>query len=163
VAQDGTVTRQRGIRWVVWWVVLFGLWLLFAGEWSWLVAAWGAGLSLIATVGAGVVARQGLFDARGRWSWVRELGSAAVAVVVDFAILTRALAGAVIEGRRERGLFIEDASSAAGHAPLAAGRRAWVTLVATWSPNCYVVDIDPDSGRRIIHDLQSHRASELPA
>jgi len=163
VARNGTGAWRRGSRWVAWWAVLFALWLLFAGEWTRLVAVWGAALSAVATVSAGVVAGQGLLDARGRWGWARELGSAGTAVVVDFAILTRALVAAVVTGRREVGLFVEDGSSGAGGGPLAAGRRAWVAVVATWSPNCYVVDIDPESGRRLIHDLRSHRASELPA
>jgi len=163
VARNGTGAGRRGIRWVAWWAVLFALWVLFAGEWTALVAVWGAVLSLVATGSAGVVVRQGLLDARGRWGWARELGPSATAVVVDFTILTRALVAAVATGRREVGLFVEDESSGAGDGPLPAGRRAWVALVATWSPNCYVVDIDPGSGRRIIHDLKSHRASELPA
>jgi hypothetical protein len=163
VAHPGTGGWRRVLRWVAWWAVLFGLWLLFVGEWTWLVAVWGAGLSFLATVSAGVVAAQGLLDARGRWSWARELGPSATAVVVDFVILTRALVAAVVTGRREVGLFVEDGSSGAGDGPLAAGRRAWIAVVATWSPNCYVVDIDPGSGRRILHDLQPHRASELPA
>jgi hypothetical protein len=38
-----------------------------------------------------------------------------------------------------------------------------VELVATWSPNCYVIDISPESGRRLLHDLRPHRASEQPS
>lgn len=159
---DGTAPRVRSLRSLLWWPVLFALWLLFVGEWTRLVAIWGAGLTLAGTVGAAAVVRRGLLDVRGRWGWLRELGSAAVAVVVDFGILTAELARAIAGRRRRVGVFLVD-RSAAGSDRLAAGRRAWITLVATWSPNCYVLDVDAETGRRLIHDLRPHRSSELPA
>jgi hypothetical protein len=162
VAEDRSMRHRHGVRLLIWWPALFALWLLFAGEWSWLIGVWGAAMASLATVSTGVVARQGLLDVRGRVGWCRELGPAAVAVVVDFGILTWVLVTALLRRRRETGVFLEDRSTA-GDGPLEAGRRTWVTLVATWSPNCYVVDIDPKSGRRMIHDLHPHRASELPA
>lgn len=156
------IPRPRPARLLTWWVVLFALWLLFAGQWSGLIAAWGAGLALVAALGGEVVAGQGLLSVRWRPGWLRELGPALVAVVVDFLIITRALAVAIATGRRRLGAFGED-RSAAGSGELPAGRRAWVTLVATWSPNCYVLDIDPETGRRLVHDLEPHRLSEQPA
>lgn len=161
MVDDRTGRRGHGLGVLIWWPLLFALWVLFAGEWSWLIAGWGAVLASIATVGAGVVARQGLLDVHGRFGWARELGPAAIAVVVDFGILTRVLVTAMIRRRREAGVFLEDRSTA-GEGRLQAGRRTWVALVATWSPNCYVVDIAPHSGRRMIHDLRPHRPSELP-
>lgn len=141
---------------------LFALWLLFVGQWSWLIGAWGAGLALIAAFGGEVVAGQGLLSVRWRPGWVRELGPAALGVVVDFLIVTRALAVAVAGGRRRLGVFRED-RSATGSGELPTGRRAWVELVATWSPNCYVLDIDPETGRRLVHDLVPRTSSEQPA
>lgn len=159
---DDDATGRPGLcRLLRWWPALFALWLLFVGEWTWLVAIWGAGLSLVAAASAVAVGRHGLLDLRGRWAWAPELASAGLAVVVDFGILTRELATAIVRRRREVGVFLHD-SSTAGTGRLASGRRAWVTLVATWSPNCYVVDIDRKSGRRLIHDLRPHRSSETP-
>lgn len=154
-------SRSVGARAAVWWPVMFALWLLLAGEWSRPVVIWGVTLSSTAAAAARVVARQGMLTARARWRWVPEVASAATAVVVDFAVLTRALAGAMLHRQRRLGVWRVD-DSAAGASRLAAGRRAWVTLVATWSPNCYVVDIDPDTGRRLMHDLRPRRSSELP-
>lgn len=145
-----------------WWPPLFVLWMLFVGEWSWLIGFWGAGMALAAAAGAEIVAREGMLDVRGRWSWCRELGPAAAAVVVDLAILARELAAAIFARRRHAGVFLEDAGMA-GSGASAAGRRAWVEFVATWSPNCYVVDVSPETGRRLIHDLRRHRPSERPS
>lgn len=159
--KDGAM-RASPLRVLGWWPPLFALWMLFAGEWSWQVGVWGAGLSLIAAVSGNIVARHGLPGTRGRWGWWREGVSAAGAVVADFGIVTGVLAGAIAGRRREAGTFRQDVS-AAGTGPLAAGRRAWVELAATWSPNCYVVDISPESGRRLVHDLRPHRSSEEPS
>ena len=143
-------------------MVLFALWLLFAGQWSWLIAAWGAGLALVAALSGEVVAGQGLLSVRWRPGWLRELGPALAAVVVDFLIISRALVVAMVIGRRRLGTFRQDRSTA-GLGELPAGRRAWVTLVATWSPNCYVLDIAPETGRRMVHDLEVHCLSEQPS
>lgn len=155
-------TRASLLRLLGWWPPLFALWVLFAGEWSWQIAVWGVGSSLIAAAAALSVARRGLPGTRGQWAWWREGASAAAAVVVDFGIITRVLAGAIARRRRDAGTFRWDLS-AAGQGQLAKGRRAWVELAATWSPNCYVVDISPESGRRLIHDLRPQRSSELPS
>lgn len=152
----------RVLRLLRWWPPLFALWMLFVGDWSWLIAVWGAAMAMVAAVSAELVGAEGLLDVRGRWSWCRELGPATLAVLVDFWIIVRVLATSIAAGRREAGTFLEDAS-ASGQGPEPAGRRAWVELVATWSPNCYVLDISPDSGRRLIHDLRPHRPSELPS
>lgn len=152
----------RVLRVLRWWPPLFALWMLFVGEWSWLTGVCGAGMALIAAASADFVASVGLLDARGQWSWCRELGPAAVAVIVDFGIVVHVLAKSIAAGRREAGVFRHD-TSASGQDPLAAGRRAWVEVVAGWSPNCYVLDISPHSGRRLIHDLRPRRQSERPS
>jgi hypothetical protein len=159
---EGTTPRVRVLRLLLWWPPLFALWTLFVGEWSWLNAVWGAAMALVAAVSALLVTEEGLLDARGRWAWCRELGAATVAMVVDFSIVVRVLAASVATGRREVGTFREDASEA-GHGPVPSGRRAWVQLVATWSPNCYVLDISPETGRRLLHDLRPDRRSERPS
>lgn len=161
---EGAVPGMRRLRRLLWCPVLFALWLLFAGETSWLVAVWGIGGSLIAMVGVEAVVRRGLLRVRGQWRWIRELGPAALAVPVDFVVITVTLFASLRRRRRDQlavGGFRRD-DSAGGERPVDVGRRAWVATVATWSPNCYVIDIAPDSGRRLIHDLHSRRASELP-
>ncbi|MFB4305030.1 hypothetical protein [Actinomadura sp. GTD37] len=158
---SGTVPA-RMLRVARWWPPLFALWMLFVGDWSWLIGVWGAAMAFIAAVGAELVVAQGLLDVRGRWRWCRELGPATLAVLTDFGIVVRVLATCVATGRREAGTFLHDAG-ASGRGPEPAGRRAWTTLIATWSPNSYVLDISPDSGRRLIHDLRPHRSSERPS
>lgn len=149
-------------RFAGWWIALFGMWLLLAGEGTRLSAIWGAAAALVAAVAATVVAGRAGAAGHVRLRWLAELPRAAVAVVVDLAVVTAALAGSMACGQRERGVFVRDRSRAGGDRE-AAGRRAWVELVATWSANSYVIDVSPATGRRLLHDLVPRRSSESPS
>ena len=142
---------------VAWWVVLFWLWLAFSGEWNWIewVAAAGAATGG-ATVGV-IVREQRQARARFRTGWLRDATGVPLQIVIDFGFLVAALAG----GRRE-GLFRARPSDAGGTTDLAAGRRAFLTVAATFSPNAYVVDIEPEDGTALVHDLVPNRGSEDP-
>lgn len=153
--------RKWLTRLLLWWIVLFGLWLLFAGEWSRLIAVSGAGLALAAAVTAVVLAGPPP-GARRRVGRARELPSAALATIVDFGILTWILVVALTHGTRHLGVFRTD-DSTAGSGEDAVSGRVWVTLLASWSANSYVVDVDPATGRRLLHDLVPSRGSERPA
>lgn len=81
--------------------------------------------------------------------------------VVDFGVICAVLVRSMAAGRRDRvGRFVRtDVGGAEAEAgPVA----AWLTVVATYSPNAYVVDVDRVSGRALLHDLRPLRASEEP-
>jgi hypothetical protein len=83
-------------------------------------------------------------------------------VFVDFGILVWALLASVVRRRVVRGELVVrevEGGSAVGRD---VGRRAWTVLVASYSPNAYVVDLDPETQQVILHDLVPHRASEEP-
>jgi len=150
-----------GARAAVWWLVLFLLWWLIVGSWSVGYAVGGAAAATLVTVAALAAGE----PARGTTSrglgWLRELGSAAVQVALDFAVLVDVLARAV--ARRDRGPMGRTLVRETGaRGPDAAVRRGWVTLVATWSPNAYVIGIEESSGRATLHDLRPWRRSEEP-
>jgi hypothetical protein len=82
-------------------------------------------------------------------------------VVPDFLVLVRVVATAVASGDRgPQGRFVTRETGLTGEE--AAPRRAWVTGLATLSPNAYVLDIDADTGRALVHDLHLWRRSEEP-
>lgn len=148
--------------WVAWWVALFWLWLLLVGQWNReeVVAA-----AIAATIAASLAelarARTG-FSARIPPGRLADLPQALGMVVWDFGIVVWALVVSVARRRVVRGeLFsreLTDGSRAEGTGP-----RAWTTLVASYSPNAFVLDIDPETRHVLIHDLVKHRASEEPA
>jgi hypothetical protein len=150
------------VAWLVWWVALFWLWLLLVGQWNReeLVAA-AIAATIAATLAEVARARTG-FGARIPLGALSDLPPALGMVVVDFGIVIWALLVSVARRKVVRGeLFsreLTDPSRAQGTGP-----RAWTTVVASYSPNAFVLDIDPATRRVVLHDLVRHRASEEPA
>jgi hypothetical protein len=146
------------VAWVGWWLALFWLWLLLVGQWNReqlvaaaiaaAIAASVAELARVRTNFGAPISRRVLADVP------RALGM----VVVDFGILAWALLASVVRRRIARGRFISRGSWAASDA----GPRAWAVLVASYSPNAYVVDVDPDAQQVLLHDLIPNRRSESP-
>lgn len=148
--------------WIAWWIALFWLWLLLVGQWNReeLVAA-----AIAATIAASLAelarVRTG-FSARIPLSGLADLPHALGAVVVDFGILAWALVASVARRRVVRGELYTRELTHRSRAD-GVGPRAWTTLVASYSPNAYVLDIDPETRRVLLHDLVRRRASEEPA
>lgn len=148
--------------WIAWWIALFWLWLLLVGQWNReeLIAA-----AIAATIAASLAelarTRTG-FSAALPAGALSDLPQALGMVVVDFGIVVHALVVGLLRRRVVRGeLFsraLTDPSRAHG-----TGARAWTTLAASFSPNSFVLDIDPETERVLLHDLVVHRASEEPA
>ena len=146
------------VPWLAWWLALFWLWMLLVGEWNhveWiaaaLAAAVAASLAEFARVRAGFAPR---LSVRGLALLPKALGM----VFVDFGIVVWALAVSVARRRVVRGELVSR-ESAVGEG---VGARAWTVLVAAYSPNAYVVDLDPETRQVLVHDLVRNRASEEP-
>ena len=137
---------------VFWWLVLCGAWLLYVGQHTKENAVAGAIAGAIA-VGFGIlVARLGLY----RFAFHARLLSRAATlpwyVLRDFAVVTLAL----LRGR-PAGRFVELDVRAGS-----AGDRALVGLLGSVAPNAYVVDLDADGGRALVHELDPRRARGAP-
>ena len=137
---------------LVFWVVLWWLWMLLAGEWNrtqWIAAAGGAAIA--AFVGEAARSRVGRTPAPP----LRILASVPAAlgmVFVDFALVMWALA------IRKRGAFRTTASAIATDDRA----RPWATYVALVSPNAYVLDFDAEAGTVLTHHLVPNQASQDP-
>jgi hypothetical protein len=146
------------VGWLAWWLALFWLWMLLAGEWNhiqWIAAACAATvaatLAEIARSRAGVAPRVPL-------GWLGRFWSVPHQIAVDFWIVTRALALSVARRRVVRGEYRAHAFPAK-EGP---GVRAWVAWAAQFSPNAYVVEIDVERELVLVHDLVPNRPSEEP-
>lgn len=145
------------VWWAAWTAVLFWLWLAFVGEWDeteWVAAALAA---VVAATAAAVVRHQHELRFRFRLRWLREAARVPLQVVIDFGLLVLALP------RRGEGLFRARPTGPKGRTSEAAGRAAFISVVATFSPNAYVVDADRETGEVLLHDLVPNRRSEEPA
>lgn len=147
---------------LTWWLALFWLWFLLVGEWNReevvaaaIAAALAASIAELARVRTGFAARIPLRD-------LAVLPKALGMVFVDFGILVWALIASVARRRVVRGEFVAREVEGGTAVTRAVGRRAWTVLVASYSPNAYVVDLDPETRRVLLHDLVPHRASEEP-
>ena len=149
--------------WAVSAAVLWWLWLLLAGEWNryeWIAAAGAAAVA----AGVGTVAwARAETPVRLRRRLLRTGWSAFPMVFVDFGILMAALVRSAAGRRVVRGEFRTRPLEAVGSGPAAVGTRVWTTMLADYSPNAYVVDVDRERGLVLLHDLVRRRGSEKPA
>lgn len=151
------------LAWAAWWLPLFWLWFLLVGEWNReelvaaaLAAAVAATLAEFARVRTGFAARIPL---RGLADLPQALGM----VFVDFGIVTWALLVSVARRRVVRGELVSREIAGGSAVARAVGPRAWAVLIASFSPNAYVVDLDPETRQVLLHDLVPYPASEKPA
>jgi multisubunit Na+/H+ antiporter MnhE subunit len=145
--------------WIGTWLALFWLWLLLAGDWNrieWIAAACAAAAA--ATVGE-IARSRARVELRIPLRWLARAWTVPVMILVDFGILLWALLGSLARRRVVRGrLRAHGFPSAEGP-----GVRAWAAYAANFSPNAYVVDIDPERNHALVHDLVPNRSSEKPA
>jgi hypothetical protein len=159
------ISAIRRVRpWLLWWAALAFLWLLVAGDWNRTeivaaacAAAVAATLAEVARTAEPVRAALPLPPR----SLVAVL-QVPWQVLVDLGIVLRALGRALLR-REVEGRFFVRRFDAGGDDPPGASLRAWTVLVAGYSPNAYVVDIDRERNVVLVHDLVPNRASEAPA
>jgi hypothetical protein len=149
-----TAEMRRVAAWLAWFGVLLVFWLLLVGTVQDVERIAGLAAAAIGATAAEVVRSQGLLRYRVEAPWVlRGLGQL-LRVVPDFFRVLAALASP------RRGAFRTVPFPAGGHRDVDRGRRAWVTLTASLAPNRLVVDIDPETGEALVHDLRPGTVSE---
>jgi hypothetical protein len=146
------------VAWVGWWIALFWLWMLLAGDWNhieWIAAASAAAVA--ATLAEVARSRAGV-GFRVPLRWLVRFWTVPHQIVVDFGIITAALWRSLVGRSVVRGEY------RAHRFPASEGQdvRAWAVWAAQYSPNAYVVDIDVERDLVLVHDLVPNRASEEP-
>lgn len=154
---------KQVLAWVAWWLALFWLWLLLAGEWNRqeLVAA-AAAATLAATLAEYARLRTG-FSARVPPRALGDVPRVLLMVAVDFGILVWALLASVARRSIVRGEFVSRELERGTSAAHGVGPRAWTALAASYSPNAYVIAIEQETCTVLLHDLVPNRDSESPA
>jgi hypothetical protein len=147
------------VSWVAWWVALFWLWMLLAGDWNhiqWIAAASAA--TVAATLGEIARARAGVAP-RFPLRWIARGWTVPHQIVIDFGIITAALGRSLLT----RSIVHGEYRAHPFPATEGEGVRAWATWAAQFSPNAYVIEIDVDRELVLVHDLVPNRPSEEPA
>jgi hypothetical protein len=150
------------LAWTAWWIPLFWLWFVLVGEWNRqeIVAA-AIAATIAATIAEFARTRAG-FHARLPLRGLADVPQALGMVVVDFGIVSWALVTSFARRRVVRGRLVSREVEGGAVGVRGVGPRAWTVLVASYSPNAYPIDVDPETGRALIHHLVPHRSSERP-
>ena len=147
----------RVVAWLSWFAVLLILWLVLVGTVQDVEIIAGLFAAAIGASAAEVVRSLGLLNFRVEWRWLRQLWKPLLRVVPEFLLLMFVLA------RPQRGELRTLDFPVGGERGVDAGRRAFAVLATSLAPNRLVVDVDPESGGALVHDLVPQRAStELP-
>jgi hypothetical protein len=147
------------LAWAATWLALFWLWLLLAGDWNRIeIIAAACGAAVAATIAEIARSRAGV-SPRVPLVWVGRAWSVPHQIVVDFGIITAALARSLVRRSVVRGEFRAHPFPARE----GQGVRAWAVWAAQFSPNAYVIEVDADRELVLVHDLVPNRASEKPA
>jgi hypothetical protein len=133
---------------------LLVLWLVLVGTVQDVERIAGLAAAAIGATAAEVVRSQGLLRYRVEARWLGPGTRQLLRVVPDFFRVIAALV------RPSAGAFRTVPFPAGGHRDVDRGRRAWATLTASFAPNRLVVDVDPETGEALVHDLLPGAASE---
>ena len=150
------------LAWTAWWIPLFWLWFVLVGEWNRQEMVAAAISATIAATIAEFARRRTGFRARVPLRALGDLPPALGMVVVDFGIVIWALVASVAHRRVVRGRLVSRKVEGGAVGVRGVGPRAWTVLVASYSPNAYPIDVDPETGGALIHHLVPHRRSERP-
>ena len=138
---------RRVSAWLAWFGGLLILWLLLVGTIAPTERIAGLFAAAIGATAAEVVRSLGLFEFRVEWRWLRRTPRQLARVIPDLFLVLSTLA------RPRRGTFRVLEFPTGGERAVDHGRRAWAGLAGSFAPNRLVVDLDPDAGSVLVHDL----------
>jgi hypothetical protein len=138
--------------------------MLHIGEWNRIDAVAGAVVAVVAATLAERARRAAGVHPRVAAGPFRRSLALPLIVLADFGLVTYALAASLARRRVVRGRYLaRDFAAGPKTTPEGAAHRAWTVLLSGYSPNAYVVDIDPEENVVLLHDLIPWRRSEEPA
>jgi len=137
----------RLAAWLSWSGGLFVLWLLLVGTVQDVELIAGLCAAAVGATAVEVVRSQRLLRFRVERQWLWLVRRPLRRVVPDFFVVLSALV------RPSRGRFRRIEFPTGGERAVDSGRRAFAVLGPSLAPNRLVVDVDPDSGEALVHDL----------
>jgi multisubunit Na+/H+ antiporter MnhE subunit len=142
----------------LWWIVLFWLWFLYQGEWNHILIVAAICAATLAALTAVLVRRRARPAFRLEWAWISRTAKVPWLVLRETVQTAWVLVLALPRRRTHFGEFRAFPFPAGGSRPAERGRRALAALAIGFSPNSYVVDIDPETDAMLVHDLDADYA-----
>jgi hypothetical protein len=144
---------------LLWWLALFGWWIVLVGTSSGLELVAGACAGVIGALLALALRRSGLLSYRFEPRWLARTPVVPWKIVRELAIVFWALALHLAGRRRLSGRYRAFAFPAGGDDPTSRGRRALAVEGDALSSNTIPVDVDRGRGLALRHELDPRRAS----
>jgi hypothetical protein len=154
---DALVTVRS---WTLWWLVLFGLWVVMEGTNEAMELAAGGGAAALGATLLELVRRRGLLRFAPGIAAIASAARMPVQILREFSILAVALALDLARVRRVRSAWVAVPFEAGGGDPASAGNRALRPLIDNVTPLTIVADVDRDRDVALKHDLVPSRASK---
>lgn len=141
------------VFWVVWWILLTGLWIPLAFEVAVPELVAGAVAAAAGATLATAVRSQRLISFRPQLRWVLRLWRLPMQVVLDTGLLVAVLWRRLVMRQPVSSSFRAIPFRAVGENPEANARRAMAMTLGSIAPNTYVIDIDLDYQLILVHQL----------
>ena len=154
--------RHRPALWLAWWAALLVVWLLLVDTTDPQELAAGAVAAAVAATLATAVHRRGYIRFQPRARWLRHTPALLWNVLVDCALLGRALWQRTILRRPVAGTTVRVPFEYGGDSGRDGARRALVNFAISLTPNSYVIDIDPEAHSLLIHQLVADLPDRIP-
>ena len=152
------VSAARGaLAWAAWWVLCAAVWLALVDTLDPPELVAGAVATTLAATGTELVRRQRIVQMSARPRWLRYAWRPVLRVPIDIARLTAAAASQLVHPRAARGRFVALAFPFGGHDAPDNARRALAEGLGSFSPNTYVVGVDPDRDVILVHQMVPSR------
>jgi hypothetical protein len=145
---------------LLWWVALFGWWVMLVGTNAGLELLAGACAALIGALLATALRRRGLLRYRFETRWLVKLLIVPWKVVRELGIVLAAIALHLAGRRRLSSRYRAFEFPAGGDDPVSAGRRALAVEGDALSSNTIPIDVDCDRGVALRHELDPRHASD---
>jgi multisubunit Na+/H+ antiporter MnhE subunit len=155
------VTAARS--WALWWLALFGLWVVIEGTSEAMELAAGAGAAAVAATLAEALRRQGLLAFAPEPRRLVRAWRLPHRLLYEFALVTWAVVPR-LRGRRSRGRWSASPFPAVGADASSAGDRAAALVLENVTPNTMAAEIDREHRAALKHDLlPGHGNTVLPS
>ena len=152
--RDGSSELRASITlFVAWWIAMFAAWVVLVDTTAGQELGLGAAAAAVAAAIGFAVQRRGYILFRPRARWLLQTPRLAWMVLVDCALLGRALWLRVVRREAVQGTTIRvpfDYGDAEGRD---GARRALVNVAVSLTPNSFVIDIDPEAHSLLVHQL----------
>jgi len=149
--------------WALWWLVLFGLWVVVEGTNEAMELAAGAGAAALAATLAEALRRQGLLAFAPELRWLLRSWRVPHRLLYEFALVTWALVPR-LTSRPSRGRWTASPFCVGGADARSAGNRAAALVLENVTPNTMAAEVDREHDAALKHDLlPGHGNTVLPS